>query len=129
MSTPARFKAAFVAALTDALPDLIDAAWKKLEDKAPLAPKPRVREANAKRRRLEKNRMQLAVKNLIAGNDDEGLTLSDIRRALPHEPGIDGTISESTLKRALMVLRSREEIETRNSKWHLAPPAYAKERR
>lgn len=127
MTTPARFRAAFMAALTAALPQMIDAAWANLGE-AQAKPPIRKREAQGTRRRLEKNRMRLAVTDLIADNDKQGLTRTQIRGLLPHQPGIDGPVSESTLKRALMDLRARGEIETRNSRWHRAPPAYLKNR-
>lgn len=128
MTTPARFRAAFITALTAALPDLVDAAWKAAEAPLARAPTPiRQREARAGARRMEKNRIRLETKELISQNDEKGLTKSELRHLLVHQMGLD--VKESTLKRALMDLRGREEIETRNSRWHLAPPLYSKGRR
>lgn len=116
-----------IAALTKALPAIVDDAWRAYE-----APKPppsadiRKREATGQARRMKKNQLRGWIKDFITENDKDGLSLDEIRRMLAHQ--VD-SFSEHTLKRALQDMRSRGEIETRNSRWHLAPPLYSKGQR
>lgn len=131
MAAPLEFRAAFLAALKSALPQLIEAAWESVERKSEHKPAqtPRQRAASLSGRRIQKGRVRLTVLELITQNDAKGLSRNDIRNLIGYHLHLDGPISESTLKLALMTLRSEEKIETRNSRWHLAPPSYQKGKR
>jgi hypothetical protein len=124
MAAPPEFRAAFLAALVSALPRLIEIAWDKVERKTEPKSSPRQRAAVRSGRRIQKGRLRSAVQDLIGENDKEGLTRENLRKLVVHRLDLDGAVSESSLKRALMDLRATEKIETRNSRWHLTPPSY-----
>lgn len=127
MTSPAKFRAAIIAALTRALPAIVDEAWRDINAPQSTArANIRRREAASHSRRMKKNQIRGWVKEFISEHDKDGLTLDEIRRLLAHQAP---SYSEHTLKRALQDMRVREEIETRNSRWHLAPPHYDKSRR
>lgn len=121
MGAPLEFQMAFMQELAKALAPAIDRAWEagqRAIRTGVIVPKT---VGNSRQEstlpRLRRGKARTAVLMAVRAYRDTGATRDQLRRMIPNFN--DGqAMSESTLKRVLMVLRQRGDIETRNSRWY-----------
>ena len=116
MAVPPEFRAALMAEIAATLPGMITRAWAAVQraSKVPTAAPPKKKTPEG---RVARGRARQAIYQSIKAHEEEGASRDDIRRMAPTWLG-GRPLSENTLKRVLMDLREKEQIETRNSKWY-----------